>query len=113
MCLCRLASPAQTSSQPRYPAFDIEKSLGAHVGADPGLGDQVVAGVDADEVGAQRHGLVFIQREPRQAPGHCEPADSADTRKNVPNAMTRNMAAGRFFAFAPCGARIGRMNSHP
>src|SRR5271165_2879769 len=32
-------------------ALDVEEPLRAHVGAEPGLGDQELAGVDADQVG--------------------------------------------------------------
>jgi hypothetical protein len=40
--------------QARHPALDVEEPLRAHVGAESGLGDQEVAGADADEVGHDR-----------------------------------------------------------
>ena len=50
----------------RGPALDVEEPLGAHVGAEPGLGDQVVAGVDADQVGHHRRVAV---RDVAERPG--------------------------------------------
>ena len=38
----------------RGPALDVEEALGAHVGAESRLGDQVVAGMDPDQVGDDR-----------------------------------------------------------
>ena len=38
----------------RRPALDVEEALGAHVGAEPGLGDQELPGVDPDQVGHHR-----------------------------------------------------------
>ena len=40
------------------PALDVEEPLGAHVGAEAGLGDEEVAGVDADQVG--HHAAVAV-----------------------------------------------------
>ena len=41
-------------SEARHAALDVEEPLGAHVGAESGLGDEVVAHVDADQVGDDR-----------------------------------------------------------
>ena len=41
-------------TQARVAALDVEEALGAHVGAEAGLGDQEVARVDADQVGQHR-----------------------------------------------------------
>ena len=38
----------------RGPALDVEEPLGAHVGAEAGLGDEEVPGVDPDEIGDHR-----------------------------------------------------------
>ena len=38
----------------RGPALDVEETLGAHVGAEARLGDEVVTGVDPDQVGHDR-----------------------------------------------------------
>ena len=40
--------------EPRHAALDVEEPFGAHVGTEAGLGDEVVAHVDADEVGDDR-----------------------------------------------------------
>ena len=45
---------AASGTQPGRPALDVEEPLGAHVGAEAGLGDEEVAGVDADQVGEDR-----------------------------------------------------------
>ena len=38
----------------RVAALDVEEALGAHVGTEAGLGEEEVAGVDADAVGHDR-----------------------------------------------------------
>ena len=40
--------------QARGPALDVEEALGAHVGAEAGLRDQVLTGVNPDQVGHHR-----------------------------------------------------------
>ena len=50
----------------RRSAFDVEEALGAHVGAEAGLGDEEIAGVDADQVRQHRRGAVGdVPKRPR------------------------------------------------
>ena len=49
-----VTTTAASGAQPGDPALDVEEPLGAHVGAEAGLGDQEVTGVDADQVGHDR-----------------------------------------------------------
>ena len=65
-CILRARTVATTtaaSAEPRRPALDVEELLGAHVGAEAGLGDDDVGGGEGDPVGDDRAVAVGDVRE--------------------------------------------------
>ena len=53
-------------TKPRHPALDVEEPFGTHVGPEAGLGEQVVAGPDADPV---RHDRGVARRDVAEGSG--------------------------------------------